>query len=373
MVLSCMMNFVIFVYQSILLYLNVFKQKYTAIFKQFENSEVCPLVTIGEEVAEFFVHQEQKLFSKSRAANTIPQNETETESIEQPKFKHNKSRGIFQNSGQCRRQPLRIEQAGEKFALLLGGDVTLNLAGAVNEDLKRVFEVLVKEYGIDPKNIFILTQLNQSFVQWRVQQKTIGDQIYLKPMNRANLVQALTDMKNRIKKVSGKSYLHIHYSGHGVQVKDMDGDEIDGMDEAITCEATKVFTDDEFSSLLFEQLPQNNCTVFFMDQCHSGSFGDLTYMYNPKSKKFEVCVKKQKNHIATIYAISGCTDTQLNYQGYYTNGKDGGLLSVLFAEGVSKHSGVPFRYMLDNLPQMIEEMNSSITGQVMQLTSSKQF
>jgi hypothetical protein len=357
-----LIDFIVCTCQLLLPYFSVFNEFIMNVFEQFmeyiqsdKPKNECPLITVGRKTVDMILEMEQTIFDyiHKKPQPTVIR----------------KSRGSLD---QCFIQPRRIAQAKEKYALLLGGDVTRNLGGAVNEDLKRVFGVLVTDYGINPKNIFIVTQLDQNFIQWREKQKTPGDQVYLKSMSRTSLIQALVDVRNKVKQVtSGVSYLHIHYSGHGVQVDDTSGDELDGKDEAITCGPTDVFTDDEFSAILLEQLPSNNHTIFFMDQCHSGSFGDLTYVYNPKTKKYEICTKKPKNHKAFISAIAACTDNQLDFQTQYKDGKDAGVLSMLFVEGVSKNTGVPFRYMLDNLPELIVSMNEQISGQVMQLTSSR--
>lgn len=71
--------------------------------------------------------------------------------------------------------------------------------------------------------------------------------------------------------------LVFQFSGHGTQVKDLDGDEIDGdspgMDEAI-CPydyATGAFLIDDDIGRLFNQLPDGVNLTCFMDCCHSGT------------------------------------------------------------------------------------------------------
>ncbi|MCB1055304.1 MAG: caspase family protein [Acidobacteria bacterium] len=68
--------------------------------------------------------------------------------------------------------------------------------------------------------------------------------------------------------------LAIHYSGHGCQVEDLDGDEReDGLDEAacpVDFRSGALLVDDDFSAV-FQHLPSGvSCTVF-LDCCHSGS------------------------------------------------------------------------------------------------------
>jgi hypothetical protein len=68
--------------------------------------------------------------------------------------------------------------------------------------------------------------------------------------------------------------LYFHFSGHGTQVPDLDGDEPDGADEALVPSDAKGFDpktliiDDEIG-LLLKQVKSDNLTMSF-DSCHSG-------------------------------------------------------------------------------------------------------
>jgi Caspase domain len=65
----------------------------------------------------------------------------------------------------------------------------------------------------------------------------------------------------------------IQYSGHGTQVKDLDGDETDGLDEAlvpIDFTAGSFIIDDDLRSLMV-RIPVGVNVTCFMDCCHSGS------------------------------------------------------------------------------------------------------
>eukprot|EP01087_Luapelamoeba_hula_P024872 TRINITY_DN962_c0_g1_i1.p1 TRINITY_DN962_c0_g1~~TRINITY_DN962_c0_g1_i1.p1 ORF type:complete len:453 (-),score=92.59 TRINITY_DN962_c0_g1_i1:126-1370(-) len=79
--------------------------------------------------------------------------------------------------------------------------------------------------------------------------------------------------------------LFLHYSGHGGQAEDVDGDEDDGFDETILPEdyATRgQIVDDEMHEILVKPLrPGVRLTVIF-DSCHSGTALDLPYVYGEK-------------------------------------------------------------------------------------------
>lgn len=77
-----------------------------------------------------------------------------------------------------------------------------------------------------------------------------------------------------------------HYSGHGTQVDDQNGDEPDGADEAICpvdYETKGFFIDDDLCKLYALMPPTSNFTIL-MDCCHSGTIQrdlgrDIVYRY----------------------------------------------------------------------------------------------
>eukprot|EP01063_Lacrimia_lanifica_P023189 TRINITY_DN30676_c0_g1_i1.p1 TRINITY_DN30676_c0_g1~~TRINITY_DN30676_c0_g1_i1.p1 ORF type:complete len:365 (+),score=91.37 TRINITY_DN30676_c0_g1_i1:51-1145(+) len=77
--------------------------------------------------------------------------------------------------------------------------------------------------------------------------------------------------------------LFFHYSGHGGQQEDKDGDEEDGMDETLIPEdynsGAGVITDDELFEALVLPLPKGCRLVCVMDCCHSGTILDLPYLF----------------------------------------------------------------------------------------------
>jgi hypothetical protein len=243
-----------------------------------------------------------------------------------------------------------------RYALLLGGDVTNNLDGAVEEDLVRVAKILTQEFRIQPQNVFVVAQTSKQWFLLSLQQLGITQISF---MNRANLVSTMNRLVSLMNDIPGHetSYLQIHYSGHGLQIEDTNGDEMDGMDEAITVSATDFFLDDDFKRLLFDKLPGNNTCMFLMDQCHSGNFGDMPYAYDPQSESWS-CMNRNNNEEcrAKIYTLSACADDQVDYQINYRNGKPGGMLTVMFVEGTDAN-GMLFRNQLDNMETLCARMN----------------
>lgn len=79
--------------------------------------------------------------------------------------------------------------------------------------------------------------------------------------------------------------LFLHYSGHGGQTEDKDGDEEDGYDEVIypvDHQRAGHIVDDQIHAMIVRPLmPGVRLTALF-DSCHSGTVLDLPYVYSTK-------------------------------------------------------------------------------------------
>jgi hypothetical protein len=81
--------------------------------------------------------------------------------------------------------------------------------------------------------------------------------------------------------------LFFHYSGHGGQTKDTDGDEGDGFDEVIypvDYESAGHIVDDNMHDIMVKPLPAGCRLTAIFDSCHSGSALDLPYIYSTEGK-----------------------------------------------------------------------------------------
>ena len=132
--------------------------------------------------------------------------------------------------------------------------------------------------------------------------------------------------------VSG-DYLFIWYSGHGTQMVDWDGDEIDGYDEALFM-YDGMFPDDKFRELL--QLFKQGVHIFIgLDSCFSGTmtrgvdrvtniFKTRRYHPNPIAPIGLPLRKKMLADEDMIELLmTGCSDTEYSYEtldgGAFTN------------------------------------------------------
>lgn len=142
--------------------------------------------------------------------------------------------------------------SGVKRALLIGINryaAVPSLKGAVN-DVMTMKEVLIQRWGFDPVNIAML----------------IDEQA-----TRDNMTAAL---ENIVRDANAEDTVYIHYSGHGSQVQDLNGDEADGLDETLVPQngrtpGVRDIVDDELGELLSKLRTRN--VLIVLDSCHSGT------------------------------------------------------------------------------------------------------
>jgi metacaspase-1 len=101
------------------------------------------------------------------------------------------------------------------------------------------------------------------------------------PPTRHNILESFKWMTED---ASAGDTFYVHYSGHGVQIPERSGYEIDGLDEAIVpSDATLgvpsgYIVDDEIYTELLRKLPLSTLLTVVMDCCHSGTIVDLPYI-----------------------------------------------------------------------------------------------
>ncbi|MCO6495426.1 MAG: caspase family protein [Bacteroidetes bacterium] len=180
------------------------------------------------------------------------------------------------------------------------------------------------------------------------------------------IINALTNLQAKIKK---GDIVVIHYSGHGQQIFDDNGDEADGLDEALVpYDACAVYNDkyqgqnhirdDELGNImanLRNKLGKTGQLLFILDSCHSGSMsrgqkarGGRGALVPPD---WSVTDSKKENGISGIIEnvkinpdaapfvmISGASAEELNYEY-----KGCGSLSYSFSQAMA-HLGKDATY-----------------------------
>ncbi|CDO52196.1 hypothetical protein DV495_003281 [Geotrichum candidum] len=143
----------------------------------------------------------------------------------------------------------------------------------------------------------------------------------------------LRGMRWLVKDAQTNDSLFLHYSGHGGQAEDTNGDEEDGFDEVIyplDFEKAGHITDDEIHTTVVSPLrPGVRLTALF-DSCHSGTVLDLPYVYSTKGVLKEPNLLKEAGSglldAVTSYSRGDISGVMNSVQGLFkrvTNGNDG--------------------------------------------------
>ncbi|KAL5121184.1 Ca(2+)-dependent cysteine protease [Pleosporales sp. CAS-2024a] len=132
----------------------------------------------------------------------------------------------------------------------------------------------------DVKNMS--TYLNEFFGYKREDMVTLTDD-QQNPMSQPTKANILRAMHWLVKDARPNDSLFFHYSGHGGQTKDLDGDEDDGYDEVIypvDFRTAGHIVDDEMHRIMVSVLQPGVRLTAIFDSCHSGSALDLPYIYS---------------------------------------------------------------------------------------------
>jgi hypothetical protein len=220
-----------------------------------------------------------------------------------------------------------------KKAVLVGinkyaPDLNADLQGCVN-DVENMRNLLVNQFGFEADNIRVLTDFRATKegilerLNWLVKDPVAGDELFF------------------------------HYSGHGSQIRDRNGDELNDSLDEILCPTdldwNNPLTDDDLAEL-FKKVPKGVYLTMFCDSCHSGTMtrglnnpGNKTkerhtprYLEPPfdiKSRSVDrklpvkiIGAKQDKSASQNHILISGCKDDQTSadanignkYQGAFT-------------------------------------------------------
>jgi metacaspase-1 len=125
-----------------------------------------------------------------------------------------------------------------------------DLCGCVN-DITNVYDVLVKYFGFLPADITLLSN------------------------KRATTRAILDGMKDLVSRAGEGDTLVFHYSGHGSQVRDMEGDELADSQDEIICPYdfnwdSGFIKDDDFAAV-FSEMKKGVHLEVILDSCHSGT------------------------------------------------------------------------------------------------------
>lgn len=199
-----------------------------------------------------------------------------------------------------------------------------------------------------------------------------------------NMTKQIKNFINDLNK-NRTSSAYIFFSGHGYQLKDSNGDEIDGYDEQIVPVdfQSKGFISDDFLFSMFLKLNRRTKLYFMSDACNSGTNIDLPFIFTNKrfiynnkfrsSKRFRTVkdyIKSIKLNSNNIISISSSRDNQYSIDGYNVEkNQNNGVFTMAFDKLIREYGvKINFNNFLTNINKYID--NSY--GQTTTITSTKQ-
>ncbi|KAK2612113.1 Ca(2+)-dependent cysteine protease [Conoideocrella luteorostrata] len=205
---------------------------------------------------------------------------------------------------------------GRRKALLIGINYfgqRGQLRGCIN-DVRNMTAYLAEHFGYRREDMVILTDDQQN------------------PMSQPTKQNILRAMHWLVKDARPNDSLFFHYSGHGGQTKDLDGDEADGYDEVIypvDFRQTGHITDDEMHRIMVRPLQAGVRLTAIFDSCHSGTALDLPYIYSTQGMLKEPNLAKEAGQgllgVISSYSQGDLGGVANNIIGFFkkaTSGED---------------------------------------------------
>jgi hypothetical protein len=271
------------------------------------------------------------IISKSRAINKAQQINTVknilASSISNLTNKYNADILVIQNF-----TPKQIKIDKAKRALLVG----INYTGTSNQLYGCINDVNSIKERISANGF---TSIN-----------TITDLTTKKP-TRDNI---LNDFKSLLTSSKAGDLLFFLYSGHGSYALDRNGDEADGYDELIVSSDLKGIADDEFKTIIQQNLKQDVTLFAMFDSCFSGTMLDLRYQYMD-SLNYDKYTENEKQAITVgnVFMISGCTDEQTSADAVF-NSKANGAMTWSLLESLKQKPNESWRELVKNMRDILK-------------------
>lgn len=172
---------------------------------------------------------------------------------------------------------------GVKRALLIGINkyhAVPKLQGSIN-DIETMRQILLTRWGFPERSMAVLKD---------------------EAATRAGILAALEQL---VKETGPQDTVYFHYSGHGSQVEDLNGDEEDGLDETLVPQDgrsgdVRDITDDELDAV-FARLRAKHAFIV-LDSCHSGTATrslDIRTRSIPRDNRVDIYRKADRASVKT--------------------------------------------------------------------------
>ncbi|CAI9091946.1 OLC1v1027071C4 [Oldenlandia corymbosa var. corymbosa] len=167
--------------------------------------------------------------------------------------------------------------------------------------------------------------------------------------------------------------LVFHFSGHGSQQKNYNGDEIDGYDETLCpldFESQGMIVDDEINATIVRPLPRGAKLHAIIDACHSGTVLDLPYLcrmdrtgrytwedHRPRSGAWKGTSGGE------AISFSGCDDDQTSADtDSLSKVTSTGAMTYAFIEALERGQGATYGSILNAMRSTITQNEGGLGG-----------
>lgn len=169
--------------------------------------------------------------------------------------------------------------------------------------------------------------------------------------------------------------LVFHYSGHGSQQRNYNGDEIDGFDETLCpldFETHGMIVDDEINATIVKPLPRGVKLHAIIDACHSGTVLDLPYLcrmdrtgqYVWEDHRPPSGVWKGTSG-GEVVSFSGCDDDQTSADtAALSKVTSTGAMTFSFIQAVERDQATTYGNMLTAMRSTIRNTDNGMGGGV---------
>ncbi|KAJ8444865.1 hypothetical protein Cgig2_029796 [Carnegiea gigantea] len=169
--------------------------------------------------------------------------------------------------------------------------------------------------------------------------------------------------------------LVFHYSGHGSQQRNYNGDEIDGFDETLCpldFQTSGMIVDDEINDIIVKPLPPGVKLHAIIDACHSGTILDLPFLcrmdrrgqyvwedHRPRSGRWKGTSGGE------VVSFSGCDDYQTSADtSALSKVTSTGAMTYCFIQAIERGQATTYGNMLNAMRAAIRDADTSVGGGV---------
>ncbi|KAG5533650.1 hypothetical protein RHGRI_027735 [Rhododendron griersonianum] len=169
--------------------------------------------------------------------------------------------------------------------------------------------------------------------------------------------------------------LVFHYSGHGSQQRNYNGDEVDGFDETLCpldFETQGMIVDDEINATIVRPLPHGVKLHAIIDACHSGTVLDLPFLCRmDRTGRYVWEDHRPRSGVwkgtsgGEVVSFSGCDDDQTSADtAALSKVTSTGAMTFSFIQAVERDQATTYGNMLTAMRSTIRNTDNGLGGGV---------